>query len=315
MINEDKVCFQGQMMKRICDFLSIALFTGSLLVAAPVVFPICAAAAESVGREGEVVPFFSVKDVEGEQFDLRLRARQNTVVLFFWSSYRTMSIREMNFLNDMGRFYNLYGLEIAAVEGRGLAADQVREELEKLKVIGTEPAYTVLPDPGGSLSRQYRVVEIPETFIIGRQGKVLFHLRGFREEDGARLETGIKEILGLLPVPREAPGNSRPSLSPRRQEAERRGVSVDPEKELFEKYRYFGNYYFKSGNTELALDNYRRCLEVDPKSIEVNLRIGEVYAALKEYEKARKAWEAVLKIDPDNREADTLIRRLIRGEF
>ena len=302
------------MMRKLCGFLSIAVSTCLLCVAGSA-GSLRAQAAESSGREGEGVPFFAVKDVKGEEFDLRQTARQNTVVLFFWSSYKTMSIREMNFLNDMERFYHLYGLEIAAVEGRGLAAEQVREEVEKLKVIGTDPAYTVLPDPGGSLSRQYRVTEIPETFIIGRQGKILFHLRGFRKEDGARIETGIKKILGLLPDPKEVPASYRPSLSPERREAEKRGVSIDPEKELFEKYRYFGNYYFRSGNTELALDNYRRCLEVNPKSIEINLRIGEVYASLREYEKAREAWEAVLKFDPDNREADALIRRLIRGEF
>jgi tetratricopeptide (TPR) repeat protein len=273
-------------------------------------------AADSSGREGEVVPFFAVKDVKGEDFDLRQTARQNRVVLFFWSSYKTMSIREMNFLNDMERFYHHYGLEIVAIEGRGLRAEQVREELDKLKVIGTDPAYTVLPDPGGSLSRQYRVAEIPETFILGRQGKILFHLIGFREEDGVRLETEIKEFLGLLPAPKAVPGTSRPVLPQGGGEAERsRGVTIDPEKELFEKYRYFGNYYFRSGNTERALENYRRCLEIDPKSIEVNLRIGEIYASLKEYEKAREAWESVLKSDPDNREADALIRRLIRGEF
>jgi tetratricopeptide (TPR) repeat protein len=300
------------MMKRICGFLSIVVGAGLLFIVGPVVSPTAPAAAESAGREGEVVPFFSVKDVKGEQFDLRQTARQNTVVIFFWSSYKTMSIREMNFLNDMRRFYHLYGLEIAAVEGRGLAAEQVSEELEKLKVIGTEPAYTVLPDPGGSLSRQYRVAEIPETFILGRQGKILFHLRGFREEDGVHLETGIKEILGLLPAPKAVSGGSRPYLPEGRG---KRGVSVDPEKELFEKYRYFGNYYFRSGNMEQALDNYRRCLEVDPESIEINLRIGEVYADLKEYENAREAWETVLKVDSDNREADALIRRLIRGEF
>lgn len=302
-------------MKRMFCFLSIAVSTCLLGIAGPTGSLVALAAVESSGREGEVVPFFAVKDVKGEVFDLRQTSRQNTVVLFFWSSYKTMSIREMNFLNDMERFYNLYGLEIVAVEGRGLAAERVREEVEKLKVIGTDPEYTILPDPGGSLSRQYRIAEIPETFIVGRQGKILFHLRGFREEDGVRLETGIKKILGLLPDPKAVPASSRPSYSPESKEAEKRGVSIDPEKELFEKYRYFGNYYFRSGDMELALDNYRRCLEVNPKSIEINLRIGEVYASLRQYENARAAWDVVLKFNPDNREADALIRRLIRGEF
>jgi tetratricopeptide (TPR) repeat protein len=313
MINEGKVCFRGYLMKRLCVLLSLVVGTGLFCVAGPGISPFAQAAASA--REGEMVPFFAGKDVKGEEFDLREIVRQDRVVIFFWSSYKTMSIREMNFLNDMERFYHHYGLEIAAVEGRGLAVEQVREELGKLKVIGTDPEYRVLPDPEGSLSRQYGITEVPETFIIGRQGKILFHLRGFREEDGVLLETAIKDVLGLLPAPKTVPGRARPLSPPVKKGTEKRGVSVNPEEELFEKYRYFGNYYFRSGNTELALDNYRRCLEVNPKSIEINLRIGEVYASHKEYEKAREAWERVLKLDPDNREADALIRRLIRGEF
>lgn len=268
----------------------------------------------AAGREGEVVPFFKSRDTAGTSIDLKSIARENNaVVLLFWHSYKTMSIREMNFLNDMHRYYNLYGMEILGIEGGGRERAGVIEELEKLAIIGTEPVYPILPDPGGKLGRQYGVKEIPETFIIGRGGRILFHLEGFREGDRARLETKIKEILNLLPAPvmeREAETPAAPR-NPKRKVM----VSVDPVKQKMEKCSYFGRYYQNLGELDKALENYRQCVELDPDDVPTLLRIGEVHALRKDYESAREAWEKVLVLDPGNSEAGTLIRKLVRGEF
>jgi tetratricopeptide (TPR) repeat protein len=272
------------------------------------------AGAFSAGREGEVVPFFKAEDVSGDTVDLRGLARMNRVVVFFWHSYKTMSIREMNYLNDMYRFYNLYGLEIIGIEGGGREREGVAEELEKLAIIGTAPVYTIIPDPGGRLSRQYRVEVVPETFIIGRDGRILYHLTGFRDEDRAEMERKLKELLGLLPGPpaskREDSVTVRQSVPIRKQ-----GVSVDPERQKFEKCSYFGNYYFNLGDLEKSLAYYEECVAIDPADISIQLKIGEVYAKLRNYGRARETWENVLRLDPGNSEASTLIRRLVRGEF
>lgn len=271
----------------------------------------------AAGREGEIIPLFRGTTVDGKAFDLKAFARENTTLIFFWDSYKTMAIREMGFLNGLYRSYQLYGLEIVAIEGNGRDRDQVRELLEKLKIIGTVPLYTVLPDPGGKVSTQFRVEEPPETFLIDRGGKILFHLRGFREKDGDSIEQRIKERLGLQPLPGAPPPASSVSggLGEPGEAPGKKGVTIDPERQLFEKYRYFGNYHFNAGDMPKALDSYRQCLEIDDRSVEIYLQIGEVYARMKNYEKAREAWERVLQLDQGNREADALIRRLIRGEF
>jgi Tfp pilus assembly protein PilF len=64
-----------------------------------------------------------------------------------------------------------------------------------------------------------------------------------------------------------------------------------------------------------ALENYEKYLLIDPDSVDIQLRIGEIYAHLDEYESARKSWENVLRMEPGNREADQLMRQLLRGEF
>jgi tetratricopeptide (TPR) repeat protein len=284
-----------------------ALAAGALMWLTPLM------PAEAAGREGEIVPFFKSRDTGGVALDLKGMARENNaVVLFFWHSYKTMSIREMNFLNDMHRYYNLYGMEVLGIEGSGKERAGVIEELDKLAIIGTKPVYPIVPDPGGRLAVQYGVKEIPETFIIGRGGRIIYHLSGFREEDRAGLETRIKEILNLLPAPVK-PEHSAPV---KRSVPQRKvTVSVDPVQQKMEKCSYFGRYYLNLGDLDQALEHYRQCVEIDADDIETQLKIGEVYARKKDYERAREAWERVLELDPGNSEAGALIRKLVRGEF
>ena len=147
-------------------------------------------------------------------------------------------------------------------------------------------------------------------------GENLHQLRGFRQEDGPRLELKVKELLGLLPDPERVPdsGTGRRLQSPPAQQR-RSSVTVDPEQQIFEKHLYFGNYYYNLGDSAKALDYYLRCVEVQPEATEVHLVIGQIYADGKRYEEARETWEKILKYDPDNSEADAKLRRFIRGEF
>jgi len=294
-----------------------AVRTGLAILLAALLLSMAGDGAAAPGREGELVPFFSVSDMAGETFDLRSTARQNTVIVMFWDSYMAMAVRELNFLNKMYGYYQLYGLEIAAVEGKGKDVAGVKEEIEKLRVIGTEPDYSVIPDPGGKIKGLYRVEEIPETFILSRRGEILYHVRGFREGEGERLEMKIKEFLDLLPAPKSIPGRSAgPAASPAAgREKGRSSVTVDPELQIYEKHYYFGNYYYNRGEVERALEYYFRCLEVKPEATEIHLRVGQIHADMKRYEAAREAWEKVLTYDPDNDEANTMLRRLVRGEF
>lgn len=264
-------------------------------------------------RTGELVPFFVLSQPGGGTFDLRSVARQNAVIVVFWDSYKAMAVRELNFLNTIYSYYQLYGLEIVAVEGKGRDGTGVAEELEKLKTIGTELSYPVVADPGGKIRRLYGVEEMPQTFILSRRGEILYHVTGFRQSEGELLEHKVKELLGLLPAPERAPETTNPS--PAGEPPERTKVTVRPEAEIFEKNMYFGNYYFNRGEKEKALTYYEKCLEVVPDATDVHLRIGQIHADAKRYEEARSAWEKILEYDPDNREADTKLRQLIRGEF
>jgi tetratricopeptide (TPR) repeat protein len=270
----------------------------------------------------EIVPFFKTADVRERPVNLaEILAGKRVVVVLFWDWRRATSTRELNVL---GRLYGQYaneGLEVLAVEGEGVRREEVVERLDKLRLIGTVPPFTVVPDPGGRLARQFRVEDTPRTFLVNRAGRVVWRLEGFRAEDEAALEEALKDALGIAPPPSPRPALAAPADSP----AGRAPAAVapwappvppeDPKKGLLEKFRYFGNYHLNRKEPAKAEEYYRKYLALASEDVTILLKLGEALAAQEAYDKAREIWEAVIRIDPGNAEADDNIRRLIRGEY
>lgn len=64
------------------------------------------------------------------------------------------------------------GLEIVAV-----SVDQ-GDDVVKAFVAENQMNFTVLWDKDSAVAKQYNVFRYPETFIVGRDGKILQHLQG-----------------------------------------------------------------------------------------------------------------------------------------
>jgi tetratricopeptide (TPR) repeat protein len=287
------------------------LAVGTLLLAPP--RPAGATAA------GAVVPFFKALDVRGRQVSLGDLAASKRVVVFFWDYLRATSTREMNALERLFMQYGPVGLDVLAVEGRGASPEQTVERLEKLRAIGTEPHYTVLPDPGGRIARQFGVESAPQLFLVNGAGRVAWALEDFRSGDEAVLEERVKEFLGLAPPPpppvQRADARPAPAERPPEAAATPPPREADPRTALLERYRYYGNYHLNRKEPARAEEFFRKYLELEPRDVSILLRTGEALAAMGAYDRAREVWETVQRLDPGNQEADANIRRLIRGEF
>lgn len=263
---------------------------------------------------GEIVAFFKAADLQGQTVSLGELVARRRVAVLFWDWRRATSTRAMQALDGMQQRYRQQGLEIVAVEGQGSTAEQVLERVEKLRSIGNAQRYTIVPDPGGRIARQFRVESTPQVFLLDGAGRVSFHLEGFRVEDEALLEARVRDLLGIpvAPAPRAPSTTAAPSAPQLPAAAE---PAADPRAALLEKYRYFGNYHLNRGEPARAEEYFRKIVELEPDSATAWLQIGEACARQRRYDQAREAWEQVLRLDPANREADANIRRLIRGEY
>jgi len=269
---------------------------------------------------GDIVVFFKAKDLQGQPVSLGDLVARRRVAVFFWDWRRATSSRAMQAVDRLQNLYRQQGLEVVAIEGEGSKVDQVLERVEKLRAIGNAQRYTIVPDPGGRLARQFRVESTPQIFLLDSAGRVFFHLEGFRADDESLLEERIKAGLGIAapPAPRSpafAAPPPAPAVAAAPESPREKPPDEDPTRALLEKYRYFGNYHLNRDEPAKAEGYFRKIVELAPNDTFGWLHVGESCARQHRYDQAREAWEQVLRIEPGNREADANVRRLIRGEY
>lgn len=293
--------------------LKLPLLLGALAVAAALLpGPPRPARAHQIG---EVVPFFRAEDLTGQPVNLGEYLAVRRVIVFFWDWRRATSTRAMAVLEQIYARYRDRGLTVIGIEGEGSSTDQVAERLGRLRTIGVAPSFTIVPDPGGKVARQFRVDVTPQIFLVDGSGRIVYHVEGFRTGDEIALEDKVRVFLGILeagaeesrPLPPEAvPGRSSPptTLAP-----------PDPRQAKLDKLRYFGNYHLNRKEPSKAAGFFREFLQVEPGDVGIWIALGEAYARQGSYEQAREAWETALRIEPGNLEADANIRKLIRGEY
>lgn len=275
------------------------------------------AAIGAAAETGDTVLLFKANDLQGRPVALGDLVARRRVAVFFWDWRRATSARAMQALDRLQAAYGKQGLEVVAVEGEGSSAEEVLERVEKLRAIGAAQRYTIVPDPGGRVARQFRVEVTPQLFLLDGAGRVLFHLDGFSVDDEPALEGRIKESLGIAPPPRAPPAAPIPApaeVAEPRTPAER-PPAEDPTRALLEKYRYFGSYHLNREEPAKAEEYFRKYVDLAPLDTSAWLHIGEACARQGRYDEAREAWDRVLRIEPGNPEADANIRRLIRGEY
>ena len=60
-----------------------------------------------------------------------------------------------------------------------------------------------------------------------------------------------------------------------------------------------GNRYYKSGNYEQAISNYRKALDIRPNNATAQFNLGDVYYAKQSYDTAYNEFQKVLELSPD----------------
>ena len=135
------------------------------------------------------VPNITLPGTEGQ---IDLRALQGQVVyLDFWASWCKPCLKSFPWMKEMKSTYANQGLEIVAVN-----LDKDRKLADKfLKKIQVN--FPVAFDPDGVTATQYKLLGMPSSFLIGRDGKLHTSHIGFREKDKPKIEAAIRQLLKL----------------------------------------------------------------------------------------------------------------------
>ncbi len=136
---------------------------------------------------GANAPDFALPGVQGQ---VKLSSDAGSVVYVdFWASWCGPCRQSFSWMNAMQDKYRAQGLKIIGVNLDGKSEDAK-------KFLTQNPAkFTIAFDSKGETPKSYGVKGMPTSFLVGRDGKVIFQHLGFKEADRDDLEKQIKAAL------------------------------------------------------------------------------------------------------------------------
>lgn len=140
------------------------------------------------------LPNISLKNTEGEDVNLTDYGNNGKItIISFWATWCKPCIRELKNMSDLlDEWIEEYDVELVAV-----SVDDTRN-IAKVKpfVAGRGWDFDVLLDPNGDLQRAMNVVNPPVTYLIDKEGKIVYSHVGYVDGDEFELEEKIKEAAG-----------------------------------------------------------------------------------------------------------------------
>ena len=147
----------------------------------------CDSGNKVVLNNGDTPPAFAAASLTAPGVRFPEDSRGKAVVIRFWDDWCRYCEGEMQAIERVWQRHKSEGLEVLAVN-----AGQDRPAVEAfIRKIGV--TYPALLDEKSAIAKQYGVVALPTTFVIGRDGKIRAKLLG--ESDEATFERVATEAL------------------------------------------------------------------------------------------------------------------------
>jgi cytochrome c biogenesis protein CcmG/thiol:disulfide interchange protein DsbE len=121
---------------------------------------------------GAVAPAFTLRRLEGPGKVSLASYRGRPVVLNFWASWCEPCKSEAAVLERDWTSYHGRGVVFLGVDYHDLASDARRF------VSAHSLTFTMLQDGSGKVTGSYGISQVPETYVLDRQGRVVAHLAG-----------------------------------------------------------------------------------------------------------------------------------------
>ena len=160
--------------------LKRSMLIGLLLMA----MPFLASAAEV----GKSAPDFTLKSLDGPNLKLSEMAG-NVVLINFWASWCGPCREEMPLLNALHNKYEPLGFTVLGVN--------VEEDINGARgFLQDFPVdFPVLLDSANAVSKQYKVIAMPTTVMVDRDGNMRYLHQGYKTGDEAKYRQMVKKLV------------------------------------------------------------------------------------------------------------------------
>ena len=136
----------------------------------------------------EVAPDFTLKSMGGKNLKLSEMAG-NVVLINFWASWCGPCREEMPLLNALHNKYEPLGFMVLGVNVEENPAN-AEGFLKNFPV-----DFPILLDDSNKVSKQYKVIAMPTTVVVDRDGNMRFLHQGYKSGDEATYRQMVKKLV------------------------------------------------------------------------------------------------------------------------
>ena len=131
---------------------------------------------------------FTLKSLSGKNLKLSEMAG-NVVLINFWASWCAPCREEMPLLNALHKKYQPLGFTVLGVN--------VEEKTDKAKgfLVNFPVDFPILLDNTNKVSKQYKVIAMPTTVVVDRDGNMRFLHEGYKPGDEKKYRQMIKKLV------------------------------------------------------------------------------------------------------------------------
>ena len=131
-----------------------------------------------------------VFELPGNSGSVSLKKYKNQVVIVdFWASWCIPCKYSFPWLNEMQERYGEDGLKVI-----GINVDKDKAMAEKF-LEHVPASFDIAYDPEGEVADLYSLKVMPSSFLIDRDGNLVHAHKGFKTNDGSRMEDMIRDLL------------------------------------------------------------------------------------------------------------------------
>jgi tetratricopeptide (TPR) repeat protein len=276
-------------------FLAALFVFGCVLHAAPK-----AAAAFRNVHTGTEAPVFKLMDLSGHEVSLDSFKGDNAVLVVFWATWSARSLEELRDVQKLVADYGPKGLKAVAVnvEHEHATDDDLRTIREKAASLNL--TYPVLLDKGLETYRNYGVVAVPSTGVLGAGHVLRYDFNGYPSSAFLDMKSQVEELLGMKPKETAV--------------AAKADTSHKPTRTALLNYN-LGRRLYAFGMPDKAEPKLKSAAAADPKWAAPNVLLGEVLLSRSRKDpgkvaEARKAFEAAVAAEEGNVVARTGLARV-----
>ena len=138
---------------------------------------------------GSLAPDFRADDLTGRTWFLNAELKRPVVIAFF-ATWCTPCKEEIPFLIDL---HKAWGDRVSILS---IVVDPENADKVNSMIAGLSIPYPMLMDPGGRIQATYGASELPATFLVGKNGRILSRYKGFGKEQQRNLSDTIQKLAG-----------------------------------------------------------------------------------------------------------------------